>query len=170
MELGAGGRPSQSAGGGAVGDSPAAAFTCKVDGAEVGPELDAMMMEGGALSLLIGGKSYEVRRDQIGEQIEIQVGEERYTVEVRDPRSLRARRGRGASSDGPRKIKAPMPGKVIRILAVEGTQVEAGQGVIVIEAMKMQNELKSPKKGVVIKMMAVEGATVNLGDALAVVE
>ena len=170
VEVGAGGLPTQGAGGSVVGDKPAAAFTCKVDGAEIGPELNATMMESDVLSLLIGGKQYEVRRDQLGEQIEIQVGGERYTVEVRDPRSLRARRGRGASSDGPKKIIAPMPGKVIRILAVEGTHVEVGQGVIVIEAMKMQNELKSPKKGVVKKMMAVEGATVNPGDALAVVE
>ena len=79
--------------------------------------------KGGALSLLIEGKSYEIRREQIGEQIEIQVGDERFTVEVRDPRSLRARRAKGTSSDGPKKITAPMPGKVIRILAAEGAAV-----------------------------------------------
>lgn len=145
-------------------------LTCSVNGALVESHLDATLLEGGVLSLLVGGKSYEVRRDQIGEQTEIQIGEERYVVEVRDPRSLRARRGRRAATDGPKKITAPMPGKVVRILAPEGAKVEAGQGIIVIEAMKMQNELKSPKAGVVKKMMAVEGATVNPGDALAVVE
>jgi len=63
-----------------------------------------------------------------------------------------------------------MPGKVVRIVSPAGTEVEAGQAVIVIEAMKMQNELKSPKKGVVKKIMAAEAPTVNAGDALAVVE
>jgi biotin carboxyl carrier protein len=63
-----------------------------------------------------------------------------------------------------------MPGKVIRILAAESSEVEAGQGIVVVEAMKMQNEIKSPKKGVVRKMVAAEGAAVNAGDVLAVVE
>jgi len=65
---------------------------------------------------------------------------------------------------------APMPGKVVRILAAESAEVEAGQGIVVVEAMKMQNEIKSPKKGVVRKVVAAEGAAVNAGDVLAVVE
>ncbi|MGH8277908.1 MAG: biotin/lipoyl-containing protein, partial [Steroidobacteraceae bacterium] len=104
-----------------------------------------------ALSLLLEGKSYEVRRDATPTAMQIWVGRRRYAVEVRDPRSLRRRRRATESEDGPRKLIAPMPGKVVRILAVEGTAVEAGQGLLVIEAMKMQNELKSPKKGVVRK-------------------
>jgi biotin carboxyl carrier protein len=63
-----------------------------------------------------------------------------------------------------------MPGKVVRVLAAEKTEVDAGQGVLVVEAMKMQNELKSPKKGIVQKILASEGAAVNAGDVLAVVE
>jgi pyruvate carboxylase subunit B len=63
-----------------------------------------------------------------------------------------------------------MPGKVVRLLVAENDAVEAGQGVAVIEAMKMQNELKSPKKGVVRKILAREGAAVNAGETLAVVE
>jgi biotin carboxyl carrier protein len=69
-----------------------------------------------------------------------------------------------------KKIVAPMPGKVVRILAREGTEVQAGQGIIVVEAMKMQNELKSPKQGVVQKIEVTEGATVNAGDVLVIVE
>ncbi len=68
------------------------------------------------------------------------------------------------------KIKAPMPGKVVRVLAGVGTQVELGQSVIVIEAMKMQNELKAPKNGVVKKINVAEGAAVDAGQALAEVE
>jgi biotin carboxyl carrier protein len=63
-----------------------------------------------------------------------------------------------------------MPGKVVRVLLKEESPVEAGQGVVVVEAMKMQNEIKSPKKGVVRKIVASEGAAVNAGDVLAVVE
>jgi biotin carboxyl carrier protein len=63
-----------------------------------------------------------------------------------------------------------MPGKVVRVIAAAGTEVEQGAGVIVIEAMKMQNELKSPKKGRVVKILATEGSPVNAGDVLAVIE
>jgi biotin carboxyl carrier protein len=63
-----------------------------------------------------------------------------------------------------------MPGKVVRILANVGTAVEAGQAILVIEAMKMQNELKSPKKGTVKKLNVSEGAAVEAGQALAEVE
>jgi len=142
------------------------AWECRVNGSPV--ELDARASEPGVLSLLVGGRSYEIRNDAGAG--EIAVGPRRYAVEVRDPRSLKSRKAAGAGDDGPKKITAPMPGKVVRILVAEGAAVEAGEGVIVIEAMKMQNELKSPKKGVVKKMSAVEGATVNAGDALAVVE
>jgi len=71
---------------------------------------------------------------------------------------------------GPRKLTAPMPGKVVRLLANQGAEVEAGAGILVVEAMKMQNELKSPKKGTIQKILVREGATVNAGDVLAIVE
>ncbi|MGA7302985.1 MAG: biotin/lipoyl-containing protein, partial [Candidatus Sulfotelmatobacter sp.] len=86
-----------------------------------------------------------------------------------DPRSLRGR-ARAADDRGPKKIVAPMPGKVVRLLVKEGDEVELGAGVAVVEAMKMQNEIKSPKKGTVQKIMATEGAAVNAGDVLAIVE
>jgi biotin carboxyl carrier protein len=145
-------------------------LVCRVDGVEIKSGFDAQNPERDILSVLLGSKSYEVRRDSSGAETQIVVGEERFSVEVRDPRSLRARRAKTGVSEGPKKITAPMPGKVVRIISPEGTEVEAGQGVIVIEAMKMQNELKSPKKGVVKKIVAAEGATVNAGDALAIVE
>jgi pyruvate carboxylase subunit B len=63
-----------------------------------------------------------------------------------------------------------MPGKVVRVLVSQGAQIEAGAGVLVVEAMKMQNEVKSPKKGIVQKILASEGAAVNAGDVLAIVE
>jgi len=63
-----------------------------------------------------------------------------------------------------------MPGRVVRVLTTEQAEVESGQGVIVVEAMKMQNEIKSPKKGIVRKILAAEGAAVTAGDVLAIVE
>ncbi len=98
------------------------------------------------------------------------VGGRRFEFVVDDPRSLKGRRGVGAGKDGPRPVKAPMPGRVIRVLVGVGDEVAEQQGVVVIEAMKMQNELKSPKAGRVVKVSAVVGETVQQGDVLVVVE
>jgi biotin carboxyl carrier protein len=122
------------------------------------------------LSILLDGKSYEVKQESAGTDFNIVVSGLRFPAQVRDPRSLRSRRRADAGSEGVRKIVAPMPGKVVRILAQPGTPVEHGQGVIVIEAMKMQNELKSPKKGTVKKVTVREGAAVEAGQSLAEVE
>ena len=144
------------------------AWSCKVDGQDF--VCDSAQPEGDVLSLLVAGKSYEVRRDVNGNELAMVVEGRRFVAEVSDPRSLRGRKAKAGHADGPKKITAPMPGKVVRILAPEGTDVDAGQGVVVIEAMKMQNELKAPKAGKVKKMMAAEGAAVNAGDALAIIE
>lgn len=132
--------------------------------------VDARLTERDVLSLLLDGKSYEVKRavSAIAGQ-HIVVRGDSFAVEVRDPRAFRTRRAAG-EAQGPSKLLSPMPGKVVRILAPAGTQVEAGQGVIVVEAMKMQNELKSPKAGTVRKITAAEGAAVNAGEVLAIVE
>lgn len=143
-------------------------WACRVDGEAV--ELDVVSPGADAVSLLLNGRSFDVTRVSLGGEPHVLVNGSRYPVEVRDPRALRGRRGAGGSDKGPRKVTAPMPGKVVRVLAGEGTEVEAGQGVIVIEAMKMQNELRSPKKGRVQKVAAAEGAAVNPGDVLVVVE
>ncbi|HYX51811.1 MAG TPA: biotin/lipoyl-containing protein [Candidatus Limnocylindrales bacterium] len=143
-------------------------WRCKLDGADIA--VDAVPTRENVLSILIGGKSYEVKEEFIGSESNIVVGNQRFPATVRDPRSLRSRRGSAIGLEGVKKINAPMPGKVVRVLAPAGTEVEAGQGVIVIEAMKMQNELKSPKKGVVKKLNVAEGAAVEAGQALAEVE
>jgi len=74
------------------------------------------------------------------------------------------------SNEGPQQLVAPMPGKVVRILVGRRDEVEAGQGIIVVEAMKMQNEIKSPKAGRVIEIRVAEGAAVNANQILAIVE
>lgn len=143
-------------------------WLCRLDGREF--PVDAVLPRPNVLSLLIEGRSYEIKRERVGDDLHLWVKTQRYGVEVRDPRSLTTRRAGAAGAAGPRKLVAPMPGKVVRILAPANAEVEAGQGILVIEAMKMQNELKSPKKGKVQKVMVAEGATVNAGEVLAVVD
>jgi biotin carboxyl carrier protein len=153
----------------------AQAWECRVDGQPF--TFDSTQPEADVLSILVDGQSHEVRRDAAGTngngaytELGIAISGRRFTAEVNDPRSLRGRKAKAGSVDGPKKIKAPMPGKVVRILAAEGEAVQAGQGVVVIEAMKMQNELKAPKSGTVKKIMATEGMAVIAGDTLAIVE
>ena len=143
-------------------------WECKLDGRAV--PVDPVLLRRDVLSLLIDGVSYEVRREQTDSGLRLSIGAVRYAVELRDPRSLHSRRAAAGTLEGKKKIVAPMPGKVVRVLVKEGAEVEAGQGVVVVEAMKMQNELKSPKQGTVQKVIAVEGANVNAGDVLLIVE
>jgi biotin carboxyl carrier protein len=98
------------------------------------------------------------------------VNGKRMPFAIHDPRSLRTRSGAGVGADGPRAVKAPMPGRVVRVLVAVGDEVAAQQGLVVIEAMKMQNELKSPKMGRVARVSAQVGETVQSGDVLVVVE
>jgi biotin carboxyl carrier protein len=142
-------------------------WDCRLDGREV--IVDAVLARRDVLSILIGGKAYEIKRERTATDMHLWVGSVRYAVRVRDPRSLRSRQG-ADDGKGPRKLVAPMPGRIVRVLVQEEAEVEAGQGIVVVEAMKMQNEIKSPKKGVVRRLTAAEGANVNSGDVLAIVE
>jgi len=142
-------------------------WSCRVDGREV--EVDAVLARPNVLSLRIGNKAYEVKCERVGAEIHIWVGSRRFAADVRDPRSLRGRT-HAADEQGPKKLTAPMPGKVVRVLLSQGAEVEPGTGVVVVEAMKMQNEVKSPKKGMIQKILVSEGAAVNAGDVLAIVE
>jgi len=142
-------------------------WSCRLDGREM--EVDAVLVRPDVLSLRIGNKAYEVKCERVRADLHLWVGSVGFAAEVRDPRSLRGR-ARAADDQGPRKLTAPMPGKVVRLLISAGAQVEAGAGVLVVEAMKMQNEVKSPKKGIVQEILVSEGAAVNAGDVLAIVE
>jgi biotin carboxyl carrier protein len=142
-------------------------WSCVLDGQSV--QVDAVFVRPDVVSLRVGERAYEIKLERTGEELQVWVGSERFAAEVRDPRSLRGR-GRAGNDHGPKKITAPMPGKVVRLMAREGDEVEAGAGVAVVEAMKMQNEIKSPKKGKVQKVLVQEGTAVNAGDVLAVVE
>lgn len=142
-------------------------WSCRLDGRDI--EVDAVLARPNVLSLRIGNKAYEVKCERVANDVHIWVGSQRFAAEVRDPRSLRSR-SHAADDHGPRKLTAPMPGKVVRILLAQGVEVEAGAGVVVVEAMKMQNEVKSPKKGTIQKILVSEGTAVSAGDVLAIVE
>jgi biotin carboxyl carrier protein len=142
-------------------------WSCRLDGREL--EVDAILARPDVLSLRIGNLAFEVKSERVANELHLWVGSTRFAAEVRDPRSWRGRT-RAGDEQGPRKIVAPMPGKVVRLLVGDGDEVESGTGVAVVEAMKMQNEIKSPKKGTVQKILVMEGAAVNAGDVLAIVE
>jgi len=144
-------------------------WQCLIDGEAM--EVDAALTARDVLSVLVGNKAYEIKRERsLRGELHMVIGSARYAVDVQDPRSLRTRRAAGQSEEGPQKLTAAMPGKIIRIMVNEKDEVEAGQAVLVMEAMKMQNEMKAPKTGRVQKILTAEGSTVNAGDTLAVIE
>jgi biotin carboxyl carrier protein len=142
-------------------------WSCRLNGRSL--DADAVLVCPGTLSLRLANKCYEVKCERLAGGLKIWIGQDSVNVEVRDPRSLRGR-ARSGDEHGVKKLIAPMPGKVVRVLVEQGAQVEAGAGILVVEAMKMQNEVKSPKKGTVQKLLVSQGAAVNAGDVLAIVE
>ena len=141
---------------------------CKLNGTQL--SIDAILTRPNVLSILLDGKAYEVKREVTSNDLHLWVGSSRYSVEVSDLRSFRNRKSGTASNQGLQKLRAAMPGKVVRILLQQGAQVEAGEGILVVEAMKMQNEIKSPKAGTIQKIMVTTGDAVNAGDFVAIVE
>ena len=129
----------------------------------------------GEYVLLNGVKVYKCRvqqrHDSLSlESFEVVMNGESYEVSIVDPKRLRSGESLAAHHAGAAEIVSPMPGKIVRVLVQAGASVDGGAGVIVVEAMKMQNEMKAPKAGVVVSINAKEGDTVNAGDVLAVIE
>ena len=138
----------------------------KPEGAEaIEREFSLEPLVPGSYSVLIGGRSYHV----VGAGGMIRVNRRAFQVEVFDPREMRGRKD-AAAGEGRQKIAAMMPGKVVRVLVEQGDTVEDGQGLVVVEAMKMQNEMKSPKAGRVIEVKTRPEATVAAGEVLMVIE
>jgi biotin carboxyl carrier protein len=134
-------------------------------------EVDAMHLRAGSLSLLADGRSgrCDIESDAEG-RFRVLLGDEIHSFELLDDRKHRMHKAGGKFSlEGPQRIDAPMPGKVVRVLVKQGDSVTEGQGLVVVEAMKMENELKSPKAGVVHELHAQEGQPVEAGAKLAVV-
>jgi biotin carboxyl carrier protein len=137
-----------------------------LDGVAV--QADALEIAPNTISILLRGESHEIRiARQPDGKLSIQTGLREFSAEVTDTRSWRGRHSSHVEMEGRQQITAPMAGKVVRLLVKAGEQVEAGQGLLVVEAMKMQNEIRSTKSGVVERLLAKEGQPVNAGEVLA---
>ena len=143
-------------------------WICRLDGREI--SVDGVQLGSNRLSLVSDGKSFEIRRETARDIERVLVRGRQYDVTVQDATSLKSRKRSVADNAGSLKLTAAMPGKVIRVLAKDGDTLQAGMGILVVEAMKMQNELRSPKDGRLKQMLAREGMNVNAGDVLAVLE
>lgn len=132
---------------------------------DLDPTTDVIEVEPGVFSVILHGRSYEARID--GDQVTI--AGHRLHVEVRDPRRWNPASA-GLRGEGRATVKAPMPGKIIRLLVQPGDEVTSGQGIVVIEAMKMQNELKAPRAGRIASVSVKENDAVTAGTVLAAIE
>ena len=141
-------------------------MTAVIDGRSV--VADAARILSSVYSILLGGRSLEVTVEETTDGLLLRTAGREFHVEIADPRAWRRERGGSIEFAGRQQVTAPMPGKIVRVLVAPGQQVEAGQGLLVIEAMKMQNEIRSPKSGTV-EVLVREGQTVNAGEILAVV-
>jgi biotin carboxyl carrier protein len=147
--------------------SPAPACRFRFEGRE--QVADVEIPEQGIYSVLLDGRSYDASVERTERALIVTVDGYRFEIEVSDPR--RWSRGSGRAESGGREtLAAPMPGKVVRVLVAAGDVVGPGQGIIVVEAMKMQNEIKASRLGRVLAIHAKEGATVAAGEALAIIE
>jgi biotin carboxyl carrier protein len=138
-----------------------------IDGRRV--EADATKISPGVYSILLEGRSLEVRFESLVDGMLLHTAGREYRVEIVDLRSWRRSRSGRIDLAGRQQIAAPMAGKVVRVLVAPGQRVESGQGLLVVEAMKMQNEIRSPKTGTVERLLAKEGQAVNSGEILAVI-
>ncbi len=145
------------------------AFDVTVDGRSW--RVDAARVDANSLSLVVqpGGTSYDVgfAADPATGGLSVRVGATQVAVVLN---GRRHRRDEAAQSAGPQRIVAPMPGKIVRVPVGPGDAVGVRQTVVVIEAMKMENELKASRDGIVSELHAREGASVEAGALLAVIQ
>lgn len=139
-----------------------------IDGRPI--DADAVEVSPGIYSILIAGQSFEAgvapERDSA---LCITVANRERRVTIRDLRKWTRNRGLGAEAEGSQPLRAPMPGKIVVLLVKAGDRVDAGQAIVVMEAMKMQNEIRSPKSGTVERLLVAQGQTVNAGEVIAIV-
>jgi biotin carboxyl carrier protein len=142
-------------------------WRCVIDRREI--EADASEINPGVFSILIGGEAFEARVEPFTGKLRVHVDGKEYVAAVQDPRQWRRGDGAAAVSQGRQQLIAPMPGKIVRVLVKPGEEVEAGQGIVVVEAMKMQNAVRSPKGGTVERVLVAEGQAVNAGEVVAII-
>ena len=138
-------------------------------------EVEAREPEAGVYLLISDHHVYECRvgapaSPQESQAFNVHVGNHTYQVFLTDPKRLAGAQSFGTQASGRAKVVAAIPGKVVRVLVEPGARVAEGEGLVVVEAMKMQNEIKSPKAGTIDELHALAGATVRAGDVLVIVE
>ncbi len=147
-------------------------FALTIDGRE--RIVDARTLEPGVYSLLVDGAAYLVEIDGRSPDLTVHVRDQSIAISLLDARrkllAQTAARAGAAGADGPQVVRSPMPGKVVKILVKAGDAIRAGAGVVVVEAMKMENELRAPRDGTVKKILVAEGQAVESGEELAQIE
>ena len=134
-------------------------------------EVDARPTSGGFWSLLVGGVSYVAGVTEHEGTIVVDVGGESYAIEVEETTRHAIRtRGGGAAGGASRTLTAPLPGRVTHVAVRAGDRVGPGDTLLVIEAMKMENEFKASAAGTVAEVRVEAGQTVNAGDVLLVLD
>lgn len=135
-------------------------------------EIEAREVEPNTYLFNLAGKIFEcyVAPKTAAGITRVRQGAQSFDVQLSDPKRLRGAGNAAANADGAANIVTMMPGKIVRVVVEAGAEVAAGDSVIVVEAMKMQNEMKAPKDGTVKEIRFQVGATVNAGDILAVIE
>ena len=132
-------------------------------------DLDVVSSEAGVYTFLAGDRVYEASVWTIEpNSLRVTISGHLFSTRIIDRKHRRSATEHGI--EGRQNLVAPMPGRVVRVLLGAGDEVTLGQGVVVVEAMKMQNEIKSPKSGRILEVRVAEGAAVNANQILAVVE
>jgi biotin carboxyl carrier protein len=144
-------------------------YKVSIDGAE--HVVDAQRITGNLWSVLYGNESFEVDVTPLpAEEYEVLINGDCHKFTLMNEQRRAMIRAGGKGSAGKAMLTSPMPGKVVKLLVKEGQEVAAGQGVIVVEAMKMENELKSALAGKVKEIFVEEGQVVESGAKLLLVE
>jgi biotin carboxyl carrier protein len=132
-------------------------------------EADAAEVSPGVYSILLNGKSFEIRIESAVTELRAFISSREFKVAIQDEREWRRNRGSAVEAEGRQQVLAPMPGKIVRVLVKAGDSVQTGQGLLVVEAMKMQNEIRAPKTGTIDRIPVIEGQNVNAGEVVAIV-
>lgn len=135
-------------------------------------DIDLRSAGAASFSILVDDRAFDFDVTQQSDEIAVSSRAGVYRVSLIDERrrAMRSAAGGGRQMSGPAQLRAMMPGRVVKVLVKAGDQVEANQGVLVVEAMKMENEIKAPKAGRVVEVKVAEGQTVEKGVVMVVIE
>ena len=138
---------------------------------ELPVEVDLQSIDGGFhYSLLVGAASHEVFVERCEDVCFVTLGGQRFRVQVEDERAQRAGEQRAEADEaGEAEVVSPMPGMVVAVLVEAGQEVRTGEGLLILEAMKMENEIRAPRTGVVEAVHVTPGQRVGQEDVLALI-